>query len=206
MLGGALALGLVANYARRRDMPAERVLLAGVAVSAMAAALLSAIMATGSTQSWQVLAWLSGSSSKVGPAQAGTLAGLAAVMLAAVWLARRWLQVLPLGGEVAAGVGLPLIRARLALIGLAGVATGAATVLVGPLSFVGLMAPHLARRIGLARAQDHVLGAALIGAILMIAADFGARMAGFPYELPLGLFASLLGAPWLIWLMMRMRR
>ncbi|MTH64208.1 Fe(3+)-hydroxamate ABC transporter permease FhuB [Paracoccus sp. DK608] len=206
MLGGALALGLVANYARRRDMPAERVLLAGVAVSAMAAALLSAIMATGSTQSWQVLAWLSGSSSKVGPAQAATLAGLAGVMLAAVWLARRWLQVLPLGGEVAAGVGLPLIRARLALIGLAGVATGAATVLVGPLSFVGLMAPHLARRIGLARAQDHVLGAALIGAILMIAADFGARMAGFPYELPLGLFASLLGAPWLIWLMMRMRR
>ncbi|WP_246098640.1 Fe(3+)-hydroxamate ABC transporter permease FhuB [Paracoccus laeviglucosivorans] len=206
MLGGALALMLVANYARRRDMPAERVLLAGIAVSAMAAAVLSAVMATGSKQSWQVLAWLSGSSSTVGPVQATIMALLAAVVLATAWYARRWLQVLPLGPEVAAGVGLPLIRARLALIGLAGLATGAATVLVGPVSFVGLMAPHVARRIGLARAQDHVLGAALIGAILMIAADFGARMAGFPYELPLGLFASLLGAPWLIWLMMRMRR
>ena len=97
-------------------------------------------------------------------------------------------------------------KARLALILLAGVATGAATVFVGPLSFVGLMAPHLARRLGLARPEHHVTGAALIGAGLMLAADFGARMAGFPYELPLGLFASLIGAPWLIWMMMRTGR
>ena len=206
MLGGALALVLVATYARRRDMPAERVLLAGIAVSAMAAAALSAIMATGSAQSWQVLAWLSGSSGKIGPGAAAALAVLAALTLAATGLARRWLQLLPLGAEVAAGLGLPLRRARIVLIALAGVATGAATVLVGPVSFVGLMAPHLARRLGFARAGDHVAGSALIGCVLMIAADFGARMAGFPYELPLGLFASLLGAPWLIWLMMRIRR
>ena len=98
-----------------------------------------------------------------------------------------------------------VLNILLALILLAGVATGAATVFVGPLSFVGLMAPHLARRLGLARPEHHVTGAALIGAGLMLAADFGARMAGFPYELPLGLFASLIGAPWLIWLMMRRR-
>ncbi|CAM3790053.1 Iron ABC transporter permease [Paracoccus yeei] len=206
MLGAALALALVAVYARRREMPAERVLLAGIAVSSMAAAVLSAIMATGSAQAWQVLAWLSGSSSKVGPLAAAALAGLAAMVGALGWLTRRWLALLPLGPEVAGGLGLPLAAARVGLIALAGIATGAATVLVGPLSFVGLMAPHLARRIGLARAQDHLTGAALIGCLLMIAADFGARMAGFPYELPLGLFASLLGAPWLLWLMMRTRR
>ena len=139
-------------------------------------------------------------------ARAATLVAAAAAVAGAAWLGRRWLAILPLGPEVAAGLGLPLARARLALIMIAGLATGAATVLVGPLSFTGLMAPHLARRLGLARAWDQLLGAALIGAILMIAADFGARMAGFPYELPLGLFASLLGAPWLIWLMMRARR
>ena len=206
MLGGAMALALVAAYSRRRDMPAERVLLAGISVSAMAAAVLSAIMATGSAQSWQVLAWLSGSSSTVGWWQAASLGGLAVLVLVLARMAARWLQILPLGPEVSLGLGLPLDRARVGLIALAGVATGAATVLVGPVSFVGLMAPHLSRRIGFARAQDHIAGSALIGAILMIAADFGARMAGFPYELPLGLFASLLGAPWLLWLMMRMRR
>lgn len=127
-------------------------------------------------------------------------------LLAFALAARRWLGVLPLGAGIAGGLGLPLRRARPLLILLAGLATGAATVLVGPLSFVGLMAPHLARRLGLARPEDHIVGAALIGAALMLAADFGARMAGFPYELPLGLFASLIGAPWLIWLLMRSGR
>ncbi|WP_141703011.1 iron chelate uptake ABC transporter family permease subunit, partial [Cereibacter johrii] len=106
----------------------------------------------------------------------------------------------------AGGLGLPLRRARVTLILLGGLATGAATVLVGPLSFVGLMAPHMARRAGLARPAHHVTGAALIGALLMLLADFGARVAGFPYELPLGLFASLIGAPWLLWLLMRANR
>ncbi|MDS9469143.1 Fe(3+)-hydroxamate ABC transporter permease FhuB [Paracoccus sp. MBLB3053] len=206
MLGGAVALILVSRFASRRDMPAERILLAGIAVSSMAAALLSALMATGSAQSWQVLAWLSGSSGNVGPAQAAVLAALALIVVMLALGAWRWLELLPLGSEVASGLGVPLTRARLGLVAIAGIATGAATVLVGPLSFVGLMAPHMARRLGFARARDHICGAALIGAILMISADFGARMAGFPYELPLGLFASLLGAPWLVWLMMRMRR
>ncbi|WP_136637118.1 Fe(3+)-hydroxamate ABC transporter permease FhuB [Pseudooceanicola onchidii] len=205
MAGGVIALLLVAIFVLRRDMPTERILLAGIAVSAFATAVLSAMMASGDAKSWTVLAWLSGSSSAV--TMPGAL-GLLAVALA-LWttalMARRWLALLPLGQGVASGLGLPLRRARLALIMMAGVATGAATILVGPLSFVGLMAPHMALRFGLARPEHHLTGAALIGALLMLAADFGARMAGFPYELPLGLFASLIGAPWLLWLLMRSR-
>ncbi|MCQ0971125.1 Fe(3+)-hydroxamate ABC transporter permease FhuB [Paracoccus sp. TK19116] len=206
MIGAALALALVASFTARRDMPAERILLAGIAVSALSAAVLSAMMAIGDARSWAILGWLSGSSSGVGMPAAMALASVALILWTASLGMTRWLGVLPLGSEVASGLGLPLGRARLSLILLAGIATGAATMLVGPLSFVGLMAPHMARRIGLARPVDHVTGAALIGAGLMLAADFGARMAGFPYELPLGLFASLIGAPWLIWLMMRSPR
>ncbi|WP_295045722.1 iron chelate uptake ABC transporter family permease subunit, partial [uncultured Paracoccus sp.] len=155
---------------------------------------------------FQILSWLSGSSSAVTMTGALSLAAVAAGLWTGALILGRWLAVLPLGAGVAGGLGLPLRRARLGMIALAGLATGAATVLVGPLSFVGLMAPHLARRLGLARPADHLSGAALIGAGLMLAADFGARMAGFPYELPLGLFASLIGAPWLIWLMTRPSR
>lgn len=204
--GGVLALALVTAFVGRREMPAERILLAGIAVSALASSVLSAMMATGDVRSWAILNWLSGSSFTVDTGGALSLAAVALLLWGSAWAARRWLGVLPLGAGVAGGLGLPLRGARLTLILLAGVATGAATVFVGPLSFVGLMAPHLARRLGLARPGDHVTGAALIGAALMLAADFGARMAGFPYELPLGLFASLIGAPWLIWLMMRARR
>lgn len=206
MTGAALALALVSAYVSRRDMPAERVLLAGVAVAALASSVLSAIMAIGDARSWAILNWISGSSSAVTMPGAMVLAIMTALLWIAALLVRRWLEILPLGSGVSGGLGLPLRLARILLIALAGIATGVATILVGPLSFVGLMAPHLARRIGLVRPVDHVSGAALIGAILMLTADFGARMAGFPYELPLGLFASLIGAPWLIWLMMRSPR
>ncbi|PAU96310.1 Fe(3+)-hydroxamate ABC transporter permease FhuB [Paracoccus salipaludis] len=206
MAGAVLALALVAAFASRREMPAERILLAGIAVSALASSVLSAIMAVGDARAWAILGWLSGSSSAVGLGGALGLAAVSLLLWASALAARRWLGLLPLGAGIAGGLGLPLRTARLALILLAGVATGAATVFVGPLSFVGLMAPHLARRLGLARPEHHVTGAALIGAGLMLAADFGARMAGFPYELPLGLFASLIGAPWLIWMMMRAGR
>lgn len=201
--GGAVALVLVSAFVLRRDMPAERVLLAGIAVSAFAGAILSAIMATGDARSWKILAWLASSGSTVTAPGAAVLAVTAAAALAAALMMHRWLAILPLGPAVGAALGLPPVRARLFPIVVAGIATGAASTLVGPLSFVGLMAPHLARRSGFARAETQTLGAFLIGALLMIAADFGARMASFPYELPLGLFATLVGAPWLIWLMLR---
>ncbi|WP_265500870.1 Fe(3+)-hydroxamate ABC transporter permease FhuB [Paracoccus beibuensis] len=206
MLGGALSLLLLVAFTARRDMPAERVLLAGIAVSALASAVLSAMMAVGDARSWAILSWLSGATGTVTLTGALALAALAGAVWLAGLAAGRWLSLLPLGPGVAAGLGLNLPLARLTLIGLAGLATGAATVITGPLSFVGLMAPHLSRRIGLVRPADHLTGAALIGAGLMLAADFGARMAGFPYELPLGLFATLIGAPWLVWLLTRTPR
>ncbi|MEI4486741.1 Fe(3+)-hydroxamate ABC transporter permease FhuB [Frigidibacter sp. MR17.14] len=206
MTGGAVALAAVTAFVLSREMPPERILLAGIAVSALASAVLSAMMAVGDARAWTILAWLAGSAAAVTAGPALAMAATTLALWAVALLLRRWLALLPLGGGVAGGLGLPLGPARLLLILLAGLATGAATVLVGPLSFVGLVAPHLVRRLGLARPADQLTGAALAGALLMMAADFGARMAGFPYELPLGLFASLLGGPWLIWLMTRSRR
>lgn len=201
--GGILALMLVTGMVLGRHAPPERLLLAGVAVSALAAAVLSVLMAAGTGKSFAVLAWLSGSASTLTAPGAWALAALLILTTGAALLSARWLTLLSLGPEVPAALGLPRARTTAILVGIAGLATGAATTLVGPLSFVGLMAPHLARRMGFARTADHLLGAVLIGALLMLAADFGARMAAFPYDLPLGLFASLLGAPWLIRLLLR---
>lgn len=206
MAGAVLALVVLTGYVSRRDMPPERILLAGIAVSALASAVLSAMMARGDARAWAILSWLSGSSSAVEMPAALALAAISGLLWALAIVAGRWLAILPLGALVAAGLGLPVRWSQALLITLAGIATGAATILIGPLSFVGLMAPHVAVRLGLVRPAHHLTGAALIGAGLMLIADFGARMAGFPYELPLGLFASLIGAPWLIWLMMRSAR
>jgi len=201
--GGALALAGLAGYAMRADLAPARLLLAGLAIGALASAVLGAIMASDDRSAWVILGWLAGSASQVSPPGAAALAGLALALLAALVAAARWLEILPLGGEVGRALGLPLAQVRLGLILLAGLATGAATMLVGPVSFVGLMAPHLARSMGLARAAPFCAGSWLLGAVLMLLAAFGARTASYPYDLPLGLFATLIGAPWLFIMLMK---
>lgn len=201
-LGGAVALAGLAGFALRRDIAPARLLLAGLAIGAFAAAVLSAIMASGDPRAWAVLGWLAGSASAVTPAAALGLAFLAMVLLGTLLTLGRWLEVLPLGPAVSRALGLPVARLRLGLILLAGLATGAATILVGPVSFVGLMAPHLARSLGLIRPVPFVVASWLIGALLMVLAAFAARSLASPYDLPLGLCATLIGGPWLFILML----
>ncbi|MFP5510540.1 MAG: Fe(3+)-hydroxamate ABC transporter permease FhuB [Alphaproteobacteria bacterium] len=201
--GGALALTGLAAYALRHDMAPARLLLAGLAIGALASAVLAAIMASDDRRAWVVLGWMSGTTAQVTPATALALAGLALGILTLLLLAARWLEIMPLGSAVGQALGLPLIWARLALVLLAGLATGAATLLVGPVSFVGLMAPHLARSLGLMRPHHALCGSAVIGAALMGLATFGTRTLSYPYDLPLGLMATLIGAPWLFILLLR---
>ena len=80
-----------------------------------------------------------------------------------------------------------------------------ATLLVGPLSFVGLMAPHMARVLGLQLARAQLLGSGLLGALLMVLADWLGRNLMFPEQIPAGLLAALLGGGYLIWGLSRRR-
>ncbi len=77
--------------------------------------------------------------------------------------------------------------------------TGAATLVVGPLSFVGLMAPHMARMMGLQRPMAQLYGSAVLGAFIMVAADWLGRNLLFPYQIPAGLLATLVGGPYFMW-------
>lgn len=151
-MGGAIALTIIAAYALARDMRPERVLLAGISVSAFAAAILSALMAGGTMKSFLVMAWLSGASASLTMIGAALLVALLLALWGAGLLAGRWLAILPLGPQTARALGLDLRIAWGGLVLLAGLATGTATILAGPLSFVGLMAPHLAHRCGFATA------------------------------------------------------
>ncbi|ADE87365.1 Fe(3+)-hydroxamate ABC transporter permease FhuB [Rhodobacter capsulatus] len=205
-LGGAVTLAGLSALAFGRDIAPARLLLAGLAIGAFASAVLAAIIATGDPRAWAILGWLAGSAAAVTPAAALALAAAAAALLAALLLAARWLEILPLGPALCRALGLPLTPLRPGLILLAGLATGAATILVGPVSFVGLMAPHLARSLGLVRPVPFVTASWLIGALLMLLAAFAARTLASPYDLPLGLCATLIGGPWLFVLLLRKGR
>ncbi len=85
------------------------------------------------------------------------------ILLAIVPLCRRWLTILPLGGDAARAVGMALTPSRIALLALAACLTATATMTIGPLSFVGLMAPHIARMLGFRRTMPHMVISALAG-------------------------------------------
>ncbi|WP_430691649.1 iron chelate uptake ABC transporter family permease subunit [Mesorhizobium captivum] len=188
MTGAILLLGL------DRGFTPERLLLTGIAITALLDASSLLFLALGDPRSGQVLAWLSGSTHwvELDVAIIVLLAGLAGLLLAA--LACRWLEILPLGASVATSLGIPLHAARLAVLVLAAITTAAAALVVGPMSFVGLLAPHLAGHLGLRRAGPQLFGAAIAGATLVVFADWTGRIVFAPTELPAGVLSVLIGS------------
>ena len=181
----------------------ERLLLTGVAITALAEAVRALVLAGSDPRGQQIVAWLSGSTYFVGDAEAFAVLGFGVLAALGTLLLSRWLDLLSLGATISRALGVPIAAGRLTVLVVAAVLTAAATLVIGPLSFVGLLAPHMARLLGLSRARDHLLGAALIGAVLMIMADWVGRQIQFPNEIPAGLVASLIGGTYFLWALRR---
>lgn len=202
-IGAFAALSVMLALGRRAAFAPERLLLAGIALTALFDALILILTATGDPRAMLLLNWFTGSTYGVDINAAILTAGLAAFLVVLTPLFLRWLDILPLGPTAAHGLGLNLTTTRLLILLMTAALTAASTLIVGPLTFIGLMAPHLARRIGLARAMPQALGAVLVGALIMVAADWIGRTAIFPRQIPAGLVATLIGGPILMWLLRR---
>ena len=202
-LGAAGTLLIIMLAAGRSGFSPQRMLLAGMAISTAFSMLLMMLLASGDPRMAGVLTWISGSTYNVTAHQAVITLAVMVVVLSITPLFRRWLTILPLGGVTAQSVGMALTPARLWLLCLAAVLTAMATLTVGPLSFVGLMAPHITRMMGFRRALPQLVIAALVGGALMVLADWCGRMVLFPAQIPAGLLASFLGAPYFIILLRR---
>ncbi|MCM2294613.1 Fe(3+)-hydroxamate ABC transporter permease FhuB [Allorhizobium sp. BGMRC 0089] len=200
-LGASAVLAAIFLLGIRSGFAPERVLLAGIAVGAMVEAVIGVIGASGDPRAMFLLRWMSGSTYGVTVETAIIVVCVSAVLLALTFLTCRWLDLLPLGPEAAVALGVPLVQTRLALLALAALLSAAATLSVGPLSFIGLMAPHLAREAGYLRAKSQMIAALLFGGLLMTSADWLGRMLAYPYEIPSGLVSALIGAPLLVYLM-----
>ncbi|QPR53908.1 Fe(3+)-hydroxamate ABC transporter permease FhuB [Aeromonas allosaccharophila] len=199
---GCLLLLVVVN--RKHGFQPERILLSGIAITALFEPLQAIALANGDMRVLQLLSWMSGSTYYVTLPVAYGLVGLALLMLAACLLVSRWLDLLPMGTAVATALGIRLNRAQLAILLLVAVLTASATLVVGPLSFVGLLAPHMAKLMGLVRARWHLLGAAAFGALLMVSADWIGQQILFPQEVPVGLVSTLLGGAYFMWCLRRL--
>lgn len=204
-IGSALAaLFLLLQFNHKNAMAAEPVMLTGLALAALGDAVLRVFSAGGDMRVQQLLVWLSGSTYHVSAKGAWAALILAAVLLLATLPLSRWLALLGLGGVAAHSAGVNTTLARGILVVFAAVLTAMATLIIGPLSFVGLLAPHLAALLGARLVRQQLYAAAAIGAAVMICADWLGRQLLFPYEIPAGLVSTLIGGAYFLWLMRRM--
>ena len=201
---GALLL-LIALAGPRAET--ATLLLSGLAISALAGALttLALALAPSPFAFYDAYDWLMGSLVDRSLAQAAFAAIPAAITILLLWRLRGALDSLTLGEEVAQSLGHDVIRLRAWVVVLTAIGVGACVAIAGAIGFIGLVAPIFARRLTGGHPGRALLPAALIGAILLLAADLLVRLAPLGRTLPVGVVTALLGAPFFLWLVAHMR-
>ena len=204
IVSALVSLGLLMLFNRKNGFTPEKILLTGMALAALADAAIRIWMATGDFRVQLLLLWMSGSTYQATPESALIVSLLAAASLLLILPLQRWLGLLSLNADVAQSTGVNVSLARMVLIASSAALTAAATLLIGPLSFVGLLAPHLARMLGARLPGQQLAAAALIGASVMMTADWLGRQIMFPYEVPAGMMATLIGGAYFMMMMRKL--
>jgi iron complex transport system permease protein len=196
---GILSLVMVLALATRRGaVEAPTLLLAGVVISTMLSAILSVIILASGQNSNVILRWLLGSESEAFWSNITLLTIGFIVGFTVLLRYSRQLNALSVGDEIATSVGVDIVRVRnVALLTVTGLVALAVST-VGIIGFVGLVAPHVARRLVGADLRKTMPLSALLGAILLLLADTVAQRGIHGIELPVGVVTALIGAPSLL--------
>jgi iron complex transport system permease protein len=206
-VGGGLATAvLVYALAWRRGIHGYRLVLVGIGVSALLQGVNAYLLARARfTEAAQAMVWLNGSLNGRGWQDVRPAAVGLAVVLPLVLLAAGRLRVLEMGDDVAGGLGVPVQRTRLTILVLGTAACAVATAAAGPVPFVALIAPQLARRLTAAPGPN-LLPATCTGALLVVAADFASQRVHDSAQLPVGVVTAVIGGLYLGLLLRRQRR
>lgn len=197
-LAGAMIALAAAAFAAGKRLAVDRLLLAGFSLAALASACASLALSVGDPRTQWILTWLSGSTYRATSGDALLLISVAGIALASAPALSRWLTALPLGAPFASSIGLNTTHANATLLAFAATCTAVATLSIGPLSFIGLIAPHIARYVGFRGAVPQLVAAAAIGSTLLIVADWLGRSLIYPWQIPAGTITALLGGANLI--------
>ncbi|MGP5201701.1 Fe(3+)-hydroxamate ABC transporter permease FhuB [Psychrobacter aquimaris] len=198
-LSGAMAVLLLVIWLARR-VSSGYLLLVGIGIAAMMDGVMHMVKLSGDPRLEAMLSWLSGTTYSAQPSTVWYLIGIAFILFALSLLLIKPLKVLGLGTEVARNLGVAVTPVTIALLALVAALSTASTLAVGPLSFIGLMVPHLATSLGAVRLERQLPLAALLGAGVMVIADWIGRYVIFPYELPAGTIAAIIGGAYFLWL------
>ncbi|MGF7143055.1 iron complex transport system permease protein [Anaerotaenia torta] len=204
--GALLTVLFVYFLGKRTGSSKITLILAGIAINSLLSGAADAVYTFSETS------LIAGNAFKIGglsnihttTLQYAAVAVVLAVLLSL--LLHNELEVLSLGEDTAKTLGLPVAFYRFLFLMLAAVLSGAAVSFAGLLGFIGLIIPHIARMLVGEESKYFILASALLGALFLLACDYAARTWFAPYELPVGIILSFLGAPFFIWLLFRGKR
>jgi len=204
-VGALISLGIILYFTFNASEQTTKFLLVGTAMGAFSLALITLFLATGAPNGSVIISWLSGSTWGTTPTKALSAVIGFAISFPLSLLFTRWLRLLPLGKAIASSRGLALNLALPVLIMWCALLSAGATLLLGPMSFVGLLAPQVARFLGIYRYGTTLWVSVCCGAVLMLVADVIGRIIIWPFQIPAGIVAVVLGAPGLLWLLYQRR-
>ncbi|SIQ31198.1 FecCD family ABC transporter permease [Marinobacterium stanieri] len=196
--GGLLIGGLTFALAWKNGLMPIRVVLAGVAMSSVCVAVMTGLLVFSGAEAGELFFWLAGGLSGRGWQQLNSVLWWAIAPLLLVLLLSRHYRLLLLDDAIGRSLGANVSAWRLGFMVLAVVMTAATVIVAGPVGFVGLVVPHITRRFLSAQSLFWLPMNALLGALLLLAADVLARMPPVVQEIPLGVMTALLGGPWLL--------
>ncbi|WP_156760860.1 FecCD family ABC transporter permease [Microbacterium karelineae] len=205
--GAIVAVAIIQSLARRTGAGGARLVLVGIGVHAIAGAVTTLVVARIDPQRLGAAeVWLAGSLHARDAAHV-TIALLgAAVLVPLAFALLRGLAVIELGDEIAIGAGVAVPHTRALVLIASALLAGVAVAVTGPLGFVALGAPHIARRLVGPTSAPMLAMSMLVGALLVLAADaLGQRLLD-DAAIPAGVVTAALGAPYLLWLLHRTGR
>ena len=206
-VGALTMLALLVALAGRRSEPAT-LLLAGLAISLAAGAgtSLALALAPSPFAFYDAFDWLMGSFTDRSITQAAAALAPAAIAIALLIRRSAALDLLALGEDVAASIGLRPRRLAMEVIALSAVAVGACVSVAGAVGFVGLVAPFFGRKLSRGHPGKGMVPAAAVGALLLTVADLVVRAVPLDRPIPVGVVTALFGTPFFIWLVVAMRQ
>jgi iron complex transport system permease protein len=204
--GAALAGVIVYLVAWKKGVSPARLALSGIALDSLFQAATTGILVYSTDGVDAAIVWLSGSLWGRGWEQVGMIWPWSLVGLSAAWLLAYRVNIMTLSEEISISLGLPVERYRMILLFIGTLLSASAVAVSGPIGFVGLVIPHLARLLVGANYKLVIPVSAFLGALLVMIGDLLGRTIMAPIEIPVGVFTALIGAPYFIYLLRKSRR
>ncbi|PTP30695.1 Fe(3+)-hydroxamate ABC transporter permease FhuB [Vibrio splendidus] len=205
-LGSAIALCLLLFLGKKHQFAPSILILTGISLTAVLEALVQFSLTRVGEGKYTLLAWLAGSTYRVEPDSAMIMAIVITACIGVALLLSRWVTLIATGRQFASARGLNINIAYVALLCIVAILCSVVTTTMGPVAFVGLLAPHIAAMVGARLVREQIILSFLIGAALMLFADWLGQVVVFPAQLAAGTLVSIIGGSYFIFLLLKSRR